>query len=59
MEPQLYQNAYNIVIQIGGNDMGHKKYYGYMKPQERYSIKFRDDAENGSVEVGTPCIIML
>ena len=33
--------------------MSHKKYYGYKKPQERYSIKFRDDAENGNVEVGT------
>ena len=33
--------------------MSHKKYYGYKKPQERYSIKFRNDPENGDVEVGT------
>ena len=29
--------------------MGHKKYYGYKKPQERYSIKLRDDAANSRV----------
>jgi len=29
--------------------MTHKKYYGYKKPQERYSIKFRDDAANSRV----------
>lgn len=39
--------------------MGHKKYYGYKKPQERYSIKFRDEAKNGGVEVGTLRVIML
>ena len=39
--------------------MGDKKYYGYKKPQERYSIKFRDDAENGSVEVDTPMKITI
>lgn len=33
--------------------MGHKKYYVYKKTNESYSIKFRDDAENGNVEVGT------
>lgn len=30
-----------------------KKYYGYKKPNEHYSIKFRDDAENGNVDMGT------
>ena len=29
--------------------MGHKKYYGYKKPQERYSIKLHDDAANSRV----------
>lgn len=33
--------------------MSHKKYYGYKKPKESYSIKFHDDAENGRVSVGT------
>ena len=29
--------------------MSHKKYYGYKKPQEWYSIKFRDDAADSRV----------
>ena len=33
--------------------MGHKKYYGYKKPTEHYSIKFRDDSMNGCADVGT------
>lgn len=33
--------------------MSHKKYYGYKKPQERYSIKFRDDSENACAAKGT------
>lgn len=33
--------------------MGHKKYYGYKKPKENYSIKFHDSAENGQVDVGS------
>ena len=33
--------------------MSHKKYYGYKKPRESYSIKFHDSAENGRVDVGS------
>ena len=33
--------------------MSHKKYYGYKKPGESYSIKFHDSAENGRVDVGS------
>lgn len=33
--------------------MSHKKYYGYKKPNEHYSITFHDDAANGSVDMGT------
>lgn len=33
--------------------MGHKKYYGYKKPRESYSIKFHDSAEYGHVDVGS------
>ena len=31
--------------------MSHKKYYGYKKPRESYSIRFHDSAENGRVDV--------
>lgn len=33
--------------------MSHKKYYGYKKPNEYYSITFHDDAANGRVDMGT------
>lgn len=33
--------------------MSHKKYYGYKKPRESYSIRFHDSAENGRVDVGS------
>ena len=33
--------------------MGHKKYYGYKKPTEHYSVTFQDDTEGRVKKVGT------
>lgn len=49
MNSDSFVQLIHFKSQIGGNDMGHKKYYGYKKPQERYSIKFRDDAADSRV----------
>ena len=31
--------------------MSHKKYYGYKKPNEHYSITLHDEAANGHVDI--------
>lgn len=33
--------------------MSKKRYYGYKKRNEHYSIRFRDDAEKGKTDMGT------
>lgn len=33
--------------------MGKKRYYGYKRPGEHYSITFRNDAEKGKTDMGT------
>ena len=33
--------------------MSHKKYYGYKKPAEYYSVKFQDDTSEGRKDMGT------
>lgn len=33
--------------------MSKKRYYGYKKRNEHYSIRFRDDVEKGKMDMGT------